>query len=236
MLAIALLLGILALYLGPQFLRIVGQRRLERLSSERGALVLTYDDGPGERITAPLIELLDRHGARATFFLLGMRAAKHPELADLVASRGHELGCHTERHLHAWKQAPWTIFDDVDRGFRTLSRWLPQNAIFRPTYGKLTLANWLPAYLRGASMGWWTVDSGDSHDRPPDVMTAARLVHENGGGVVLLHDCDRDDETNAFVLRATEALLDQAKTDGLSVMTLGELLSPTDRPEREAQR
>jgi len=227
----ALTLGALALYFGPHLLRIAGQRRLQRLCSERHALVLTYDDGPGERVTMPLLELLDRHGARATFFFLGMRAAEHPERAASVADRGHELGCHSQRHLHAWKEPPWTIYSDIERGYATLSRWLPSNAIFRPPYGKLALANWLSARMRGARIGWWTIDSGDCHEPLPDVETASRRIRENGGGVVLLHDCDRDPEADAFVLRATEILLAQAEADGLTVMSLGELLS-NDEPAR----
>jgi peptidoglycan/xylan/chitin deacetylase (PgdA/CDA1 family) len=227
LLAVVLLFGALAplLYFGPHVLRLVGQSRLQRLCSEHRALVLTYDDGPGKILTAPLLDLLDAYDARATFFFLGMRATRHPEMADHVASRGHELSCHSQRHLHAWKEAPWSIFSDVEQGYQTLSPWLATDAMFRPPYGKLSLANWLSVALRGARFGWWTIDAGDTHEPLPEVDTAAKRLREHGGGVVLLHDFDRDPEANAFVLRATETLLVQARTDGFAVMSLGELLA-----------
>ena len=91
------------------------------------------------------------------------------------------------------------------------------------------LTNSASARLRGGVLGWWTIDSGDTRIPKPDAARAARLVRESGGGVVLLHDCDRKPETNEFVLRATEILLAQAKEEGLSVMSLGEFLELEQR-------
>ncbi|HOF39811.1 MAG TPA: polysaccharide deacetylase family protein, partial [Candidatus Hydrogenedentes bacterium] len=71
-------------------LRAVGE--LSRLCRAGRGLVLTYDDGPGRRLSRGLVELLGAHGARATFFLLGRRVVEDEETVDWVHGAGHELG------------------------------------------------------------------------------------------------------------------------------------------------
>ena len=65
--------------------------------------VLTFDDGPDPTTTPALLEVLRRRGARATFFLIGARAAAHPELVARIAAEGHEIGNHTWRDEPTWR-------------------------------------------------------------------------------------------------------------------------------------
>ena len=59
---------------------------------------LTFDDGPNPAMTPALLDLLDKHGARATFFLLGKYVRQYPELAAEIAGRGHAIGNHSDTH------------------------------------------------------------------------------------------------------------------------------------------
>ncbi|MGA2098244.1 MAG: polysaccharide deacetylase family protein [Candidatus Acidiferrum sp.] len=61
-------------------------------------LALTFDDGPNPAITPKLLDLLDRHKARATFFVIGKFARECPELLKETAARGHVIGNHTDAH------------------------------------------------------------------------------------------------------------------------------------------
>ena len=74
---------------------------LSRLPSQAREVWLTIDDGPSDD-TASVLDLLDAHGAKATFFLVGDRAAARPELAREIARRGHEIGNHSRSHPQAW--------------------------------------------------------------------------------------------------------------------------------------
>ena len=210
-----------------RFSRISLARRCRRA----GALVLTYDDGPGSILTPELIDLLRHHAARATFFCLGMKAAANPEIMDLVKSEGHELACHSYRHLHPWKAQPAAAMRDVCEGFEALSRWLSPQRWYRPPYGKLTLYTWFSLIARQARIVWWTHDSGDTwKNGPPPVDDFVAGVIRSGGGVVLLHDFDREndeesDSRREFVLSVTKSLIEKAGLAGLKVMTLGELFN-----------
>src|SRR6516162_262157 len=62
------------------------------------ACALTFDDGPNPEVTPRLLALLEKHGIRATFFVLGKYALEHPGLTAEVAARGHVIGNHTYEH------------------------------------------------------------------------------------------------------------------------------------------
>ena len=74
---------------------------LTRLPTTEHAVWLTIDDGPSEQ-TLPMLDLLDRHQAKATFFVVGARAAARPDLVQEILRRGHTLGNHSETHPVRW--------------------------------------------------------------------------------------------------------------------------------------
>ncbi len=216
-------LALAALYFAPWLWKRSSIRELRsRLARER-TIVLTYDDGPSISVTPPLLRLLASYNAKATFFMLGEHAANHPEIVDRVASAGHQIGCHSQRHLNAWFVPPWRAIRDIEAGYRSLARWIRPNEMFRPPYGKMTLPTYAAIRRRGAAVSWWTIDSGDTFNMlPPAHELAERVVHE-GGGVVLMHDGHRSAERNAFVLEASIQILERAKREGFRVRPLGDV-------------
>lgn len=210
-------------YLGPMVARRRRERQLRRQCAAGGALVLTYDDGPGPSLTPRVLDLLKAHSARATFFPAGFRAAEHPGIVGRIIDEGHEVGCHGDRHLNAWRTWPWRAAVDLNDGYRSLDRWIPPDGLFRPPFGKMTLLTWAMIRRRGAPIGWWTVPGGDAMEELPSPTMATELVGEAGGGIVLFHDFDRQPDRAEFTLAATETLLAAAARHGWSVCTYGEL-------------
>ncbi len=218
-----------ALYGVPAVARAADIRELARRCGRRGALALTYDDGPGADLTPRVLERLGRRGARATFFALGRRAAEGAALLDRIVADGHEVACHSHDHLDAWATAPWRAVGDLDRGYAALAPWLAADAPYRPPHGRPTLPVWAAARRRGAPLAWWTLDSGDTSAVLPDPAGRVAALEQAGGGVVLLHDFDRtgpEAERRAeHVLATTELALDLAARRGWSVVSAGELLA-----------
>lgn len=208
------------------FLQLMKKRMIRELSEavkSQRALILSFDDGPGEHLTPSVVELLATYEAKANFFLLGRRAIQHAENADLLHSAGHELGVHTYSHYHAWKTFPSRAVNDINAGYRAVSRWVPPDGLFRPPYGKLSYSTWRALGRRGARICWWTLDSGDVWPALPSSRKVVDATVGEGGGVVLLHDFDRSPERHTFVLETTEMLLQAAHREGLNVMTLSEV-------------
>lgn len=216
------------LYGAPMAARRGAVAKLAAHCAATSSLALTYDDGPGAALTPQVTELLASHDARATFFLLGRRAETSPSVADMVKRAGHEIGCHAHEHVHAWKAAPWASARDASHGFDTLERWLPKPCLFRPPYGKATSLSVRAAKRHKARLGWWTIDSGDTWEQLPTVDSVRDRVQRAGGGVVLLHDFDRNDDDatarSAFVLDVTRSLLELASERQWRVRPLGELM------------
>jgi hypothetical protein len=70
---------------------------------------------------------------------------------------------------------------------------------------------------------WWTIDSGDTDNTLPDPSHVAERLRREGGGIVLMHDLDRTQPRNEFVLEVTAALLDVAQQESFQVMPLSEI-------------
>ncbi|GIX05403.1 MAG: hypothetical protein KatS3mg114_1272 [Planctomycetaceae bacterium] len=150
---------------------------------------LTFDDGPHPEFTPRVLSLLQRWEQRATFFVVGERVERYPELVRAVVAAGHELGNHTYHHTVAGELPLNEWLDEVDRTQRVLRdlvgyapRW------FRPPKGKLTARGLLGLWRRGLSVVLWSADPRDYlyHDRQT-LQTAAPCVWD-AGEIVLLHD------------------------------------------------
>jgi peptidoglycan/xylan/chitin deacetylase (PgdA/CDA1 family) len=73
-----------------------------RLPVAAGTVALTIDDGPDPDVTPAVLDLLAQHGVRATFFCIGDRVARHPDLARRIAREGHEIGNHSQHHRYVF--------------------------------------------------------------------------------------------------------------------------------------
>ena len=102
-------------------------------------MALTFDDGPDPEHTPRLLEVLARHGAKATFFMVGARAARHPELVARVAAEGHEIGNHGWDHPSLPALPSAAVAGQLERTRAVLA---PHGqALMRPPYGHQDLAD-----------------------------------------------------------------------------------------------
>jgi peptidoglycan/xylan/chitin deacetylase (PgdA/CDA1 family) len=212
-----------AAYFSPIVWRRSRMNAVRREVTRDRILALTFDDGPSETLTPRLLDLLRKHEAMATFFMLGRNARQLPHLVDRVIREGHDIGCHSDQHLNAWKSLPWRAVSDINAGYETLCPWIPSNGMFRPPHGKMTLSTYLAIRRRGAPVWWWTIDSGDTHAYLPNTEQVLDQVRRQNGGIVLLHDLDRSKQRDEFVFATTTALLELANRESLNIMPLSKL-------------
>jgi peptidoglycan/xylan/chitin deacetylase (PgdA/CDA1 family) len=198
-------------------------RAIRKKAAENRFLALTYDDGPSETVTPRLLDLLRQHEAVATFFILGRNAKQFPHIVDRIVQEGHDIGCHSDQHVNAWEASPWRAVADINAGYQSLSPWIRPNGMFRPPYGKMTLPTYWAIRRRGASVWWWTIDSGDAQEVLPNPRHVMENIHLQDGGIVLLHDIERSKERNTFVLETTSALLELAERESLRIVPLRQL-------------
>ncbi len=213
-------------YILPYVIRKIGEEYLRRRTRSLRAIVLTYDDGPSAELTPKILKLLDENDVKATFFMLGFRLNQSRNVALLVKEYCHEISSHSQSHLNAWKSLPWKAAKDLRMGFRTLGTLTDSDVFFRPPHGKLTLGTLIQVWLRRKRLGWWTIDSTDTHAVHMSAEKLIACVRREGGGVILMHDHNRDHPSNGneFVLDITRQLLELARFEGFRVLTLGQLV------------
>ena len=115
----------------PIFYRLLFTEAWWRLKRHGRKLVyLTFDDGPVPEETPWVLDLLDKEGVKATFFMVGDNVRRHPELLEEVRRRGHSYGNHTMHHLQGLKESNARYFRDI-----TEASELIQSSLFRPPHG-----------------------------------------------------------------------------------------------------
>jgi peptidoglycan/xylan/chitin deacetylase (PgdA/CDA1 family) len=191
----------------------------------RRQVSLTFDDGPDPEATPKLLRLLAARNARATFFLVGERAARHPEIARAIVDEGHEVGNHTWRHRNAWFLGPRVTTEEIIGGARLLAEItgrMPR--LFRPPWGIVNVAA-LQAVRRAgfATVLWSLQPEGLRPVAPEDQLRyCARRMHD--GAIVCLHDAPGLPGAPDRVLRLIPDLLQVLADRGYAAVPAGALL------------
>ena len=151
---------------------------------------LTIDDGPDPQDTPRILDLLDQHRARATFFVVGERAARHPELVHAIVRRGHEIGHHTHTHPAGtfWLAGRRRIERELDRTLAVLQGIGVRPRYFRAPVGIKPL--WLRPALAQRDLHYvgWSIRSGDTRQRTAEAVVAHVARRLRPGAIVLLHE------------------------------------------------
>ena len=113
-----------------RFLRWLYPHALWRMNRREKAVYLTFDDGPIPEATPFILDVLERYGARATFFMVGDNAQKYPHLLAEVRRRGHRIGNHTFNHIGGFRWKSWNYLANVKKAGELL-----HTDLFRPPHG-----------------------------------------------------------------------------------------------------
>ena len=98
----------------PELFRKLYPSALWRMDPDEKAVYLTFDDGPIPVVTPWVLDLLDRHGVKATFFMVGDNIRKHPEVFRMVVERGHRIGNHTFNHIRGFSRKYFTSYSYLE--------------------------------------------------------------------------------------------------------------------------
>lgn len=200
-------------------------RNLRRLPPARsGHVALTFDDGPDPEITPRILDMLDSFGAKASFFVIGDRAERQPELLRDMLRRGHGVENHTHRHPMAFAcLGPVRQWREIHRAQRAIEEACGQAPrFFRAPMG---LRNPLldPALaVEGLQLVSWTRRGLDTLRQEPEAVLARLTRGLAAGDILLLHDGSsaRDGQGRPLVLEVLPELLRRIAAAGLTATSL----------------
>lgn len=206
-------------------------------------LALTFDDGPHPEYTPQLLDLLKKYDVKATFFVLGSMAEKHPELIRRMHEEGHLIGVHNYTHRSNWLMLPWTVHNgQVRKAADAVERIIgARPGYYRPPWGIMNLFDF--RLLRKFRIILWSVMVNDWRSKSPDDVERMRdqlLTQCRGGSIVLLHDSGETfgaiPEAPRYMLRALDETLAVLKPQGMRFARIDELLAldEKDQPVRES--
>ncbi|MCL4797907.1 MAG: polysaccharide deacetylase family protein [Bryobacteraceae bacterium] len=189
------------------------------------AITLTFDDGPSES-TPAVLELLARHGARATFFQCGCHVRRLPDITRSAAAAGHEIGNHTDRHPALYLRSAAFIRDEIARAQASIAeaagappRW------FRPPYGARWFGLRAAQKAHGLTGVMWTA-IGRDWTLPPTAIVERMKRATRPGAILCLHDGRelRHRPDIGPTLAALAELLPWWEDEGYELLTLSDLL------------
>ena len=195
-------------------------------------IALTYDDGPNPRHTEELMSVLDRHGAHATFLLIGKWAEREPGIIRSLAHAGHALGNHTWSHPTMPLRTSGQIREElrrcreaVEAAGVSFSR-VDGGDLMRPPYGRRR-----PGTLRtmrecGYTPLLWSITCYDWRRTATVDKLVARGSRARGGDIILLHDGSNAEPAadRSASVAATDELLRRLTGEGYRFVTVPELV------------
>jgi peptidoglycan-N-acetylglucosamine deacetylase len=202
------------------------------VKTSQKVVALTFDDGPDPERTPAVLASLQKYNVHATFFVVGNRAEKYPELLQQVAAQGHEVANHSYSHNYAaFKSNKTDVFrDEIERTntiiqnitsqtptlFRSPGGYLSDNMVEFTKQNRITIAYWT-----------WQQDSKDWKVGNSATYIANHIIKNiKPGQIILLHD---GTENGLQTAQAVDILLAKLTSQGYRFVTMSELIKLGDK-------
>ena len=193
---------------------------------------ITFDDGPDERWTPKVLDLLDDYDAKATFFVIGKYVGEHPDLMQRASASGHALGNHSHSHPRFPLVSSSARRHELRSCDTALAPYRQKHKMFRPPHLVQDLATRYDSWRLGHDVIACSLHAYDWEDRGSDEMYRTLSEGAKPGDVIMLHDgaYGQRDHSREAMLEALEAFL--RRRSDLRFVTVPELLC-AGRPRRE---
>lgn len=189
-------------------------------------VALTFDDGPSETTTELILDLLDKYSVKATFFVSGVNALKHPEIIKEIIARGHTIGNHSFHHNPFLMLGSHNyLYEEIFKAQKVLKSMGINTLAFRPPVGIISPK--LPSVLNKLGMFCVTFScrAGDFGNRRINNLSSRILKKVKADDIILLHDVLPRSKDDFTVLSSEfEKILQDLAEKGLKIVPLSVLI------------
>lgn len=206
---------------GRRFYEEAGQIIWE-INTEEKVIALTYDDGPHWKYTSEILDLLKKHDAKATFFVVGTNAEKNQDVVLRMFNEGHEIANHT--YTHSRKMGTSDLIKEIKKTHETIFAITGyQTKLFRPVEGIYTHEVVEAVANEGYKVVMWSwhLDTLDWKDPGVNKIVDSVLDGAREGNVVLFHDGGGNRQQTVDAL---EKILPELQQRGYQFVTISELM------------
>jgi len=196
---------------------------INKVNSDRKVVCLTFDDAGSPAHVRKLMDVLDQHDVKATFFVLGTFAANKPEIMREMLEKGHEVANHSYNHKNYAKMSATDIAKDMKLADDAFKRATGQSFVpyLRPPYGAYNQNTLTAMRQMGYSrLVMWSVDTLDWKVKTPGEMMGHVKGQTGEGGIILMHLLD-----NKPTLNALPGMITWLKQNGYEIVTLTEMIA-----------
>ncbi len=209
-------------------------------SREHNKVAITFDDGPSEEFTLPILEILKEYDVPATFFMVGSHAEKYPHVARKVAEEGHAIGNHTQNHRNLPTLSTFDLHQEIVEATAAITETTGVYPTFlRPPRGMYDGRSRRLSTLMGQEIVLWSISTRDwRFGVTADYIVRLISAKVRGGDIILFHDSgallkNEGGDRRATVL-ALPGAIEAIRAKGLEIVPLAELLhdaSPEKAPD-----
>lgn len=179
---------------------------------EQKTVYLTFDDGPIPEVTPWVLDLLDQHSIKATFFCVGDNVRKYPGIYQQLLERGHKTGNHTFNHVQGWKHRTRFLLENSAKAAELID-----SRLLRPPHGHMRVAQNYALQKAGYTVVMWDVVTRDySRFMTPEQVLQNVKKYTRDGSIIVFHDSLKAEKNMKYALpRAIEWLQEQGYTFAL---------------------
>jgi peptidoglycan/xylan/chitin deacetylase (PgdA/CDA1 family) len=157
---------------------------------------LTFDDGPNPKVTDYILKVLKKNNIKATFFCVGNKIEKYPDIINKIKQEGHIIGNHSYSHINGFKTSTKKYIKDISK----CQELIPNTKIFRPPFGKITPIQ-ISKLKQDFKIIMWDVmayDFRDSLTKEECLLNVTDNVES--GSIIVLHDNLKSFEKIKYIL------------------------------------
>lgn len=187
-------------------------------------IALTFDDGPDQRFTPQVLDVLKKHHVKATFFLMGSRVKKNPDVAKRIVEEGHAIGNHTYWHPQLTKSGQHSMKWEINKTEQQIERATGQRtSLFRAPYGALNDKLVKQIGDLGYKGIGWSIDTNDWKELPPKQIVNNVMDNVHPGAISLMHSAGHWSLDLSGTVRALDQIIPKLRKKGYEFVTVPEL-------------
>ncbi len=191
----------------------------------RPRVALTFDDGPDNKYTEQILDVLKEYDAKATFFLVGTQVKKYPDMAKRIVEEGHAVGNHSWSHGDLTKLSATQRAEQIDKAQQIIEQATGVSPrLMRAPYGALSKDVLATIHEDRMKHVAWTVDTRDWAGSSVEDMYKNVMANTRDGGIILMHSFGGRKNALEHTVKLLPKIIEDLRAKGYELVTVEEMI------------